>query len=276
MFETFEPKNSFLKQWIDYIFHYSSDDPNFERLLIIFPNVGSAVTFYFDLEFCGLSTQKFVSEEKKGHNGVVLHINRIEPIEIIERGRQERITVVFKTLGINHFISASLDEVGKNQNPTAINISSEDKRYKDLLQILNSLSSICERIDAIEDFFVSIYKNFEDPLLVNIIEHINSLQTLTTIATHAATSTKTIDRLFKKHIGLTPVEFRRILKFRISLRSKLSDRNQSLENLAFETDYSDLSYMMKVYRKFTGQTAKTFFDRLSVSANGKYLYQEIY
>ena len=276
MFETVGPKNTFLKQWIDYIFHYTSDDPNFERQLIIFPNVGSAVTFYFDLEFRGISSQRFVSGEKKGHNGVVLHINRVEPIEILECGPQERITVVFKPLGINHFISPSLEEVGRNQNPTAINISSGDKRYHDLLQLLNSLSSIRERIDAIEDFFVSHYKAFEDPLLEKIIEHFSSFQKLTTIAAKAATTTKTIDRLFKKHIGLTPIEFRRILKFRISLRSKLSDKNQSLENLAFETDYSDLPYMMRVYRKFTGQTAKTFFDRLSVSANGKYLYQEIY
>jgi AraC-like DNA-binding protein len=275
MFETFEPENIFLKQWIDYIFHYSSGDPGFERQLIIFPNTGAAVTFYFNVEFRGLSSQKFVSKEKKGHNGVVLHINRVEPIEIIERGRQERITVVFKTLGINHFIAASLDEVCRNQNPTAINISAGDKRYHDLLQRLNSLSSIGDRVSAIEDFFVSVYKNFEDPLLEKIIAHFNSFQKLTTIATNAATTTKTIDRLFKKHIGLTPVEFRRILKFRISLRSKLSGKNSSLQNLAFETDYSDLPYMMKVYRKFTGQTAKTFFDRLSVSANGKYLYQEI-
>ena len=275
MFETIGPTNIFLKQWIDYIFHYSTDDPNHERQLIIFPNVGAAITFYFDVNFGEISAQKFLSEEKKGHSGVVLHINRIDPIEIIERGRQDRITIVFKTLGINHFISASLEEVARNQNPTNINISYRDKRYHDLLQVLPSLSSL-ERISAIEDLFVSVYNKFEDPLLKNIIAHFNSFQKLTLIAAKAATSTKTIDRLFKKHIGLTPVEFKSILKFRSSLSSKLSDSHQSLENLAYETDYSDLPYMMKVYRKLTGQTAKTFFDRLSVSANGKYLYQEIH
>ena len=275
MFETIGPQNIFLKQWIDYIFHYSNDDAAHERQLIIFPNVGSAITFYFDVEFSELGKQQFISREKTGHDGVVLHINRIDPVEIIEHGRQDRITIVFKTLGVNHFLSGALEEVSSNQNPTNIHISEADKRYAGLLQVLHSISSP-QKINAIEDFFVSIYNKFENPLLETIIAEFNSFQKLTTIATKAATSTKTIDRLFKKHVGLTPVEFKSILKFRSSLSSKLTDSHQSLENLAYETNYSDLPYMMKVYKKFTGQTAKTFFDRLSVSANGKYLYQEIH
>ena len=275
MFEIIGPRNDSLKQSIDYIFSFSCDDPNFERQLIIFPNTGSAITFYFDTEFREVSSQKFISEEKKGNNGMVLHINRIDPIEIIERGRQEMVTVVFKVLGINHFISASLDEISRDQNPTAINISAADERYLDLQQVLNSLSSIGQRTAAIEDFFASIYSDAVDPLLQEIVKHFDPDQKLTSIAASAATTTKTIDRLFKKHIGLTPVEFRRILKFRNSLRTKLSGKNQSLEHLAFDTNYHDLPYMMKVYKKFTGQTAKSFFERLSTSANGKYLYQEI-
>lgn len=276
MLEIIGPKKDFLKQWIEYIFRYSSDDPNFERQLVIFPNTGAALTFYFDGEFSEVSSQKFISKEKKGNNGTVLHINRSEPVEIIERGRQERVTVVFKPFGINHFLSTSLYEISRDQNPTAIKISSRDKRYHDVQETLNFLSSVAIRSEAIEDFFVSIYKDPGDPLLEEIIKHFDPDQKLTTIAKKAATTTKTIDRLFKKHIGLTPVAFRSILKFRNSLRSKLSDKNQSLGHIAFDTNYSDLPYMMKVYRNFTGQTAKTFFDRLSISGNGKYLYQEIY
>jgi AraC-like DNA-binding protein len=275
MFEIIGPQKDSLRPWIDYVFKYSCDDPDFERQLIIFPNTGAAITFYFNTEFGEVSAQKFISEEKKGNNGMVLHINRIDPIEIIERGRQERITVVFKVLGINHFISTSLDEITRDQNPTAIDIPSTDKRYHDLQQVLNSLSSITQRLAAIEDFFVSIYKDPADLLLAEVIKHFDPDQKLTSIAAAAATTTKTIDRLFKKHIGVTPVEFRRILKFRNSLRSKLSGKNQSLEDVAFDSNYQDLPYMMKVYKKFTGQTARTFFERLSVSANGKYLYQEI-
>jgi YesN/AraC family two-component response regulator len=243
--------------------------------LIIFPNTGAAITFYFDTVFLEVGSQKFISEEKKGNNGMVLHINRIDPIEIIEQGRQEMVTVVFKPLGLNHFISTSLEEISKDQNPTAINITTKDKRYQGLQEVLNSASSITQRIAAIEDFFVSIYKDADDVLLKEIIKHFDPDQKLTSIASTAATTTKTMDRLFKKHIGLTPVEYRSILKFRNSLRSKLSGKNQSLEHVAFDGNYHDLPYMMKVYKKFTGQTAKTFFDKLSVSANGKYLYQEI-
>jgi AraC-like DNA-binding protein len=276
MLEVIGPKNDFLKKWIDYIFRYTSDYSNFERRLIIFPNIGAAVTFYFDCEFYEVSSQQFISEEKKGSNGVVLHINRFEPIEIIERGRQERLTVVFKAFGINHFIPTSLQEISRNQNPSAISIISKDKRYDHLQQVLNSFRSVVQRMEAIEDFLVSIYRDPGDPLLEEIITEFDPDEKLTTIATKKATTTKTIDRLFKKHIGLTPVAVKQILKFRNSLRAKLSGKNQTLEHVAFDTNYHDLPYMMKAYRKFTGQTAKTFFDRLSISENGKYLYQEIY
>src|SRR6185503_3893654 len=194
MFEIIGPQKDSLKQWIDYIFKYSCDDPNFERQLIIFPNTGAAITFYFDTTFHAVSAQKFISEEKKGNNGIVLHINRIEPIEIIERGRQERVTCVFKPLGLNHFISTSLEEISRNENPTAITISSSDKRYQDLQGLLNSLSSVTERMAAIEDFFVFNYTDFDDVLLKEIIKHFDPDQKLTTIARTAATTTKTIDR----------------------------------------------------------------------------------
>lgn len=275
MFEAVVPKSPFLGKWIDYIHSFSVADAHFHRQLVIFPNVGTAITFYFNVSFDEDGHQKFLSEERAGNNGAVLQINRVDPVEIVEYGRQDRITVVFKPLGVNRFIPASLEEIAGSQNPTAIDITSGDKRYKDFLEKL-VLMPVAERIDAIEHFLISVYNKDEYSLLETILQNFDFNKKLSAIASESATTTKTMDRLFKKHIGLSPVEFKNILKFRNSLKAKLTNKEQSLSHLSFESNYSDLPYMMKVYRKFTKQTAKTFFDQLSTAAQGKYLYQEIY
>jgi len=267
-----EPRSTFLKKYLHY-FHYCVDELESDRHIVLFPNVGSAITFYFDTEFSEINFQKFVSEEKKGCNGVILQTNRIDPVEIIERGKQHRITSVFNPLGVNHFIKSSLEDLVKDQNPSRINIGDTDNRYAEFVITLSNISSIESRVDAIEKFFLSIYQNLDDRFMETALPYFHSQMRLTAIAEHSGMSIKTMDRFFKKHMGVTPVQFRNIVQFRNSLCVKFSDAHRSLNDLAFQAEYYDLPYMMKVYKKFTKQPMSEFFDRLQVSAGGKYLFQ---
>src|SRR5258705_7909909 len=111
MFELILPSNSLLHRYIQYIYKFSVDDARFNRKLVIFPNTGSAITFYKDVEFVSVGYQHFLSFEEKGDASMVLHLNRAEPITIQESGRQKRIGIVFKPLGVNQFLKYSLGEL---------------------------------------------------------------------------------------------------------------------------------------------------------------------
>jgi AraC-like DNA-binding protein len=168
-----------------------------------------------------------------------------------------------------------LGELINDQNPTKIHISSNDNRYSELMSTLDSVSTVHERAKLIEQFFISIYKQFDDRLIREVLNNFTFHEKLSTIAKRSATTTKTMDRLFNAHIGITPVQFKNILQFRNSLRTKLNNMKQSLASLSFESHYNDLPYMLRVYRKFTGMTGTAFFNSLSTSADGKYLYREV-
>src|SRR5258705_10495897 len=104
MYEIVYPENETLKKHILYIYKVSSAEKNFIRQLMIFPNVGSAIAIYRDVNFISEGRQEFRSFEEPGNRDVILHLNRKDPITIRETGRHKRIVIVLNPLGINHFI----------------------------------------------------------------------------------------------------------------------------------------------------------------------------
>src|SRR6266498_3318881 len=111
MDEIIYPEDQILRKHIRYIYKVSSDHRNFNRQLLIFPNVGSAIAVYSDVDFISESLQEFSSFERPGNRNVILHLNRKDPITIKETGRQKRIVIVFKPLGINNFLDNPIDEL---------------------------------------------------------------------------------------------------------------------------------------------------------------------
>src|SRR6185369_14480417 len=120
MYEIIYPGNEILKKHISYIYKVSSAEKNFKRQLMIFPNVGSAIAIYRDVNFISNGEQEFSSFEERGNKNVILHLNRKDPITIKETGRHKRIVIVFKPLGINHFLNIPVGDLIKDNNPTLI------------------------------------------------------------------------------------------------------------------------------------------------------------
>ena len=274
MFETFSPKNQLLTKYVRYFYRFNSDDKSFRRKLVIFPNVGSAIVFYSGVEFVTTGHQEFIANEKKKTCGTVLHLNRPDPVIITETGCQKRIGIVFKALGLNRFIKCNIDEMLKSRNPTSIPISYFDKDFEilfketDLAQPLSHLGGI------VEEFLLSKLNGFPDSALGTAIEKLSTEGniTISEIARSIPATTKTINRLFHKHIGLSPVEFKRIIQFRRALGLRLENEQTSNNEIAFESNYYDLPYMIKVFRQMTGFNTSDFFKKISHSEDKNYIY----
>ena len=275
MLETILPQNELLKKHIRYIYRFSTDDPAFDRRLIIFPNVGSAISLYKDVVFIAENDQHFLSLEKQGNCGVVLHLNRIDPISIRDQGRQKRIGIVFYPLALNNFIRVHVGDLPKDNNPSFIPVADH---FGDLLQLCRemkfeeSLQSIAERI---EDSLLKLFIRFDEPILDKAIDEIDQADHLTKIddiSRRIGTSAKTLKRLFHKHIGLSPVEYRKIVQFRSALRAKLDNPDATYTSIAWENSYYDLPYMMKVFKDMTGASLKDFFNRVSYTDDRQYVY----
>src|SRR5205814_3790031 len=125
-------------------------------------------------------------------------------------------------------------------------------RYERVPRDLETLS-LNKKVQVIEDFFTRIFSEMRDILVDRVVQSFDSDLNVTSIAKKAAVSPKTMDRLFKRHIGITPVQYRNILRFRKSLEVKLRNEGVSLGHLSLDANYYDLPHMIKAYKKFTEQ-----------------------
>jgi AraC-like DNA-binding protein len=80
---------------------------------------------------------------------------------------------------------------------------------------------------------------------------------LKVIAQHAGMSTASLYRLFKRELGISPVEY--IILERIKLAKKLlKDQNMYIKNVSFETGFDDCNYFIRTFKYYEGVTPKQY------------------
>ena len=76
-------------------------------------------------------------------------------------------------------------------------------------------------------------------------------------------SRKTLHHHFEQYLGLSPSQFRRINRFRKSIKEKQEKKDAgSLTELAYSLDYFDQSHMIREIRSMTGFIPKDFYKNI--------------
>jgi transcriptional regulator GlxA family with amidase domain len=78
----------------------------------------------------------------------------------------------------------------------------------------------------------------------------------------ACLSRRQFERGFKDYIGLSPVCFRKIIRFQNLLKKKLGNMEFHLMSLAHECGYSDQAHFSREFRELVGVTPSYYFSRL--------------
>ncbi len=190
-------------------------------------------------------------------------------LNIYERGNSNEITIYFKPLGINAFLENTLNNYykPKNQpfNPFA------DYRLR-MIEIL-SIKDDDDKIDELENYWLSKLKTFEHPFLHKIIGELadenNSFSILDLAKKHKISRT-TLNKQFNLHICKTPSEFRKVNRFRNALKHfRLDSAENNLTSLTYQAHYFDQSHMIKDFSAFTNYSPKKFFSKLSSLKDGQ-------
>ena len=168
----------------------------------------------------------------------------------------KEISIVFKPAGLNRFFK-------DNYLSLAPKFSQELKNDV-WAQFGESLFSSDIEISKIESFLLSQFcdnqevYNIENSL--TLLENSNEQISISDIAIKVGLNLKTFQRHFQKHMGCSPVEYRRIYRFRSSLTNKLNNTQlKNLTEITYEEGYHDQSYLIKEFRKITNHNPKDFF-----------------
>lgn len=181
--------------------------------------------------------------------------------DLIPTGRVHMIAVVFHPFGAKAFFEMPLCELS-NQIVSAddLNIAS----LKDLEdKILNTVDDkVCIRL--IESFLLNRLNPFKEynykrmAIAVNAINLSLEGLSVSELADTVALSKKQFQRIFSEHVGATPKEFMRIVRFHRALYTLQKNPSMNFTTLAHECGYYDQAHMTNEFKLFSGYTPSQY------------------
>lgn len=257
-FETFKPKSSLIKPYVDY--YYLDIKPDNETSEFqCFPHFNNTISLY-----------KSHTQKEKGHvvfDEAATALQIFTPIRekilhIIQSGKVHRIVIVFHPLGIQQFYRPlnftdyiTNFEFFSSQELNAL-FSMEDPEM-----FTNLLDSCLEKR----------FKSFENAILEQSIRYIFSQCddfTVSELSDTLGISRQHLNRNFQAHLGVSVKKFHEIVLFRKTVNEKLFENpDRNFTELAHEFNYNDQSHFNKAYKNFTENSPKSFFDKGTILGN---------
>ena len=142
----------------------------------------------------------------------------------------------------------------------SVNIPLEDIVTESILERLVNAISVEEKIGIITQFLLNLvqevkYKadkaNYATQLLLRG-------HTLKEVQLEMNLSERTLERLIKEYVGMTPKVYSRIVRFQSSLDLLRQADFKSLTELTYQSEYFDQSHFIREFKEFTGTSPRSF------------------
>lgn len=273
------PKLSILKKHIQYYYFLKSEDVNFRSEYYSFPNTNQALNIHKHADVTIGKDEVHVDGNEQASPKLILQGHYDRPLHVLLTGPMDKITIIFKPLGINHFIKNPFAKVASNASQLFLEWNSYEN-YNLFLSSFFSTNDNEERLLLLESFLLSTYVEVPMYQLLNkaifLLEDIEQATSIHDIAELFNYSDRHFSRIFKEYTGLSPRAFRKIARFRNSLLNKATQENfKKLTTLAYESNYYDQSYFIKIFKKLTNKQPSLFFQKTMTLADDKLFFEFI-
>lgn len=272
--QTFYPENPSSKKYI-----LKTNSPNFNNAYYSFPNTLQSFNIHKNVS-CEIKPSAIsVYEDKKNRYLTIVQGKYELPLLVKLKGRLDKVTIVFKPLGLNQFIDKPLAEIANGASQVFAEWA-DDIKYIAFLDGFYKTDDYEERVRLLESFLLSkFYPLKEYDILqkaINQLIYFDKEYTIEEISQSISINTRSFNRLFNKHLGIAPVAFRKIARFRHSLKNKLfSKQFKTLTEIGYESSFYDQSYFIKMYKKLTGDNPSGFFSSVEKLADDQLIFKFI-
>ncbi len=277
--QTFYPVSPFLKQHIEYYYFLKTDSPDFNSCYYVFPNTLQAFNIH-RFARCSISPDYTQVVGDKTNSHLMIAQGKYEaPLFVQLTGILDKITIIFKPLGLNHFLKAPYIQI-LSASSQVFTDWYEDENCEKFLNSFYHTQDHLARVNILEAYLLSRYQPVaEEALLQQVLYKLMDFDnecSIGQIIRSMGINTRSFNRLFYNTLGISPIGFRKIARFRHSLQNKLfHDQFKKLTQIGYESNFHDQSYFIKMYKKITGDNPTTFFNSIEKLADDHLIFKFI-
>lgn len=257
--KAFLPENEKIQEHVAYYFIFNFEEQHISKTYFNYPGTHNLVTICnnFSTELIEGNLMINEIEEKKFRIDITGRFTKAIPCKI--NGKIKGITIVFKPLGINHFCEKSFTQILPETHSDFPYWKNEATALEALLNS-SDIKEIGRKLDAI---LLSFFRPFENKIVSDTLRLLHEDFTnnnVTKIEQTLHVNRKMLLRQFKKHLGVSITDYRRILRFREAILL-LPANNENLTQLAYESHFSDQSHFIKDIQKLAGESPGNLFKQ---------------
>jgi len=269
--KNFYPQNEILKAHIEYYYFLKTGSKNFHTAYYSFPNTNHSFNIHKNVSCEILPSSTSVFGDNKNKYLTIVQGRYQSPLLVRLQGEIDKITIIFKPLGINHFIDKPFASIA-NQHSQIFTEWQDDPNFEFFLEKFYNTVDNNRRIKQLENFLLLKYRHCSyNSILEKAIEQLTDFDienSINEIAEGLCMNTRSFNRLFYNQLGISPASFRKIARFRHSLKNMIINRQfKKLTEIGYESNFYDQSYFIKIYKKLTKATPSTFYQSIDKLAN---------
>lgn len=254
IYREFKP-SKYLAPYVECYWIALSDKPPFRERESLIPDGTIELMFNFGDDYSHVSR----GEERIIKGSHVIGIRK-KSQQICQRVKQNFFSIRFKLGGIFPFIKIPVNEFANDFFELDQLFASD---YKELEERLFESPSPVDRIAIAENFLLrKLYgRELGD---YHFVSHCSKLLEADShfrvkdLSLHLNTNYKTLERKFKKVIGLTPSELLKVKRFNRAVLSIYSFKYRSLTDIAYQCGYYDQSHFIREFKHLTTFTPRDF------------------
>lgn len=273
MLKIFKPQSKILQKYLECFYVFEENVPN-EFSYIAFPHTNTGISFFSGVKVTRKDYQVCIEADNLAENPYPIEIvgKYTQPVFVHYKGCFEEISLIFKPLGINHFLSKPFGELAANHSQ-AITL----ENWQAFAPLLFAEKNANDRIEKIEIFLLENLKEIDNSLIYKALTYLEDFEknySMEEIADFLNMNLKTFQRFFAKHMACSPLEYKRIARFRHSVDSKvLSSEIKKFTHISYESNYYDQSYFIREFKKLTELNPKKFFEEITIMEEKKIIWK---
>lgn len=252
----YKAKNVVLRKYIDGYYFMVKGESELPVQYLSFPSNLCFVTTTQNSSVKIGEEKIIVTPSKKKKIVTDLVVRYTKPFKIVYQEPASEITIKFKPLGLNRFVT--------NLSDYFINGFYMDfQPFDDLNMEMKSILGIAnrdEQIERLESYWLSKFKNVELDRLENIVADVEGEDSITEISKKHQISRQYLNKIFFKNLGKTPSEYRKVFKFRRALVDFKKVNN--LTELTYKSLFYDQSHFIKEFKSLTNINPSLFFKNI--------------